>query len=120
MRILSLLAGVALVCGCSASKKASVPRTLGLSIAADEEFRARPEWEEVIRRRVAAVSDVWERQFGIRWAVAVVNPWTSDNNSSAEVLRSSLRGGAPGESMLLLGISSQPHGDSSLGFAAPF
>ena len=120
MRIILLLTGFALLCGCSAGKRAAGPRVLQLSIAADEEFRARPGWEKVVRQRVANVSAVWERQFGIRWEVAVVNPWNSDNNAEAEVLRRSLRGATPGPSTLLLGISCQQHSGYSLGFTAPF
>lgn len=90
-----------------------------LSIAADEEFRGRPDWENVLRHRVAAISPAWEKEFGIRWEVAVINPWLSENGAGAERLYSALRGGASGGSYLQLGIAGQAPVDDSLGYVAP-
>ncbi len=91
-----------------------------LTIAADEEFRTRPDWENVLRRRVAAISQVWEKEFAIRWKVAVVNPWVSENGANGERLHTALRGATAGGSALQLGMAGQSPTDGSLGFVAPF
>lgn len=50
-------------------------RTITLKIAADSDFRKRPDWEAEIQKTVEAVSTIWERQFGIRWTVIEFSPW---------------------------------------------
>ncbi len=121
MRTVWVLVGLLVLCGCGGGKKrAGQPRILHLSIAADEEFRARPEWEHLIHERVQRISRVWEEQVGIRWEVGVVNPWVTENTATAEALRAALGGGTPGGSTLLVGISGQAHAGDSLGSVAPF
>lgn len=50
-------------------------RTITLKIAADSDFRKRPEWQAEIQQAVESVSTIWERQFGIRWTVVDFSPW---------------------------------------------
>ena len=91
-----------------------------ISVAADEEFRARPDWDKLIRQRIETVSRAWEPQFGIRWSVSTVNPWMSQNGANPEMLRRSLQGGTPGGSAILLGVSGQAHPPEMTGYVAPF
>ncbi len=119
MRLAPLLAGVLLLCGC-ADRKTSGPRILRVSVAADQEFRNRSDWEKIIRSRFETIGPHWERQFGIRWEVAVVNAWVSQNGVDAQRLCAALRGGTSGPDAIMLGISGQPAPTDSLGFAAPF
>ena len=62
-----------------AAPKVPSLREIRVRIACDEEFRSRPGWEARARRRLGAASDVYESEFGIRWTVADVVPWRSDD-----------------------------------------
>lgn len=62
-------------------------RAITRKVAADGEFRKRPDWEAEVQRFVEVVSIAWERQLGIRWKVVDFAQWApplSDNflNSS--------------------------------------
>ena len=43
-------------------------RTVTLRVAADETYRAGAEWETDLRKTVQIVSDIYEKQFQIRFA----------------------------------------------------
>jgi Tfp pilus assembly protein PilF len=50
-------------------------RTITLNIAADSDFRKRPDWQVEIQKTVESVSTIWEHQFGIRWKVVGFSSW---------------------------------------------
>jgi tetratricopeptide (TPR) repeat protein len=52
-------------------------RTVTMRIAVDAAYRAQPDWEARLRTMVATVSDVWERAFRIRWAIADIVEWSA-------------------------------------------
>ena len=85
-------------------------REITVAIAADEEFRSRSNWRELLKNRLAAVSDFYEREFAIRWKVVSINEWVSDNRGTDMTGRlRELENDAPhGDADIVLGISSQP------------
>jgi len=51
-------------------------RVLTLRVVAEEMYRASPGWEAELRRTVKTVSDIYERNFQIRFQIQEVVPWT--------------------------------------------
>ena len=47
-----------------------------LRLTAEEMYRASPGWEAELRRTVKTVSDIYERNFQIRFQIQEVVPWT--------------------------------------------
>jgi hypothetical protein len=55
------------------------PLRIPVHLFADNaEVRARPVWEKALRERVAAASDVLQRQAGVKLEVVAVGEWSSD------------------------------------------
>lgn len=58
-------------------------RTVTMRLAPDETYRAQPNWEATLRQTVQAVSDIYERQFQIRFVIVDIVPWTSGASGGA-------------------------------------
>lgn len=98
-------------------------RTVSVRIAADEEFRSQRLWEEAIRMRLSAVSQVFEQNFQIRFKIVDIVPWRSDNASpnAAELVKDLERDVPRGGAEILLGFSGQaPQTTRERGGATPF
>ena len=52
-------------------------RTVTIRLAADDTYRAQPNWEANLRATVATVSAIYERNFQIRFVILDVVPWTA-------------------------------------------
>jgi hypothetical protein len=52
-------------------------RTMTMRLAADDTYRAQPNWEANLRATVATVSAISERNFQIRFVILDVVPWTT-------------------------------------------
>ena len=72
-------------------------RTNTMRAAADDTYRAQPQWEGDLRNTVQAVSDIYEKQFRARFVVLDVVPFTAfpraslrrqPNRASTTVLKS--------------------------------
>jgi hypothetical protein len=62
--------------------RAEEPRTVTLRVAADETYRAQNGWEGTIRSAVGTVSDIYTKQFQIRFVIRDIVPWTLGESSS--------------------------------------
>jgi hypothetical protein len=84
-------------------------RVITVRIAAAEPVRAQSGWEEGITRGMKNVSDVWEREFKIRFVLLDLVPWSTARTSydTSQLLR--LRRDVPrGAAELLVGLSGRP------------
>ncbi len=52
-------------------------RTVTMRVAADDTYRAQPNWETNLRATVATVSAIYERSFQIRFVIFDIVPWTA-------------------------------------------
>ena len=52
-------------------------RTVTMRLAADDTYRAQPNWEANLRATVATVSAIYERNFQIRFVILDIVPWTT-------------------------------------------
>jgi hypothetical protein len=52
-------------------------RTVTLRVAADDAYRAQPNWEANLRATVATVSAIYERNFQIRIVILDIVPWAA-------------------------------------------
>ena len=52
-------------------------RTLKVEVAVDQIVSQRPDWRKAIEKRVQVASDLYEKNFGIRFAVTRIVPWES-------------------------------------------
>lgn len=97
-------------------------RVIAVHVACDEEFRSVRGWEAIIRERLKAVSEIYDRRFNIRWQMTDLSKWNSsdsifDSNAIAAQLQSSVK---RGEAEVLLGVSGKQSRDGALGSAIPF
>src|SRR5215470_3677221 len=101
-------------------------RTVTLRAAADETYRAGAEWETGLRRTVQIVSDIYEKQFQIRFAILDVVPFTTPPQASlhrhAPLSRvGSMAATVPiGDADLLIGFSGGACDGGTHGAANPF
>lgn len=109
-RSLAATAFLALASVATARAETTEVREIALTIAADEEFRARGDWQEMLESRIATVSDFYEREFGIRWRIQRIRDWVSDNRGTdmSSRLRELETDVPPGDADVVLGVSSQP------------
>jgi hypothetical protein len=56
-------------------------REIRVRLAADEEFRSHPNWKGEAAMRLTFASDVYEREFRIRWVIAGFAEWKSDDDA---------------------------------------
>lgn len=70
---------VAVVLGTSSPGQAQPAdlRTVTLRLAADDTYRAQPNWEANLRATVGTVSAIYERNFQIRFVILDIVPWAS-------------------------------------------
>jgi tetratricopeptide (TPR) repeat protein len=85
-RLLVGTIGAALVvaagqCGAEAVMDGAV-RVLRVRVAADDELRARADWEQVVRDHLQFASDYYEKTFDIRFDVQEIVAWDSDDESA--------------------------------------
>lgn len=78
------VAGILFILGAVPVLVRSSVRTVSVKLVADEEFRmtgrAWPgDWSHNLRGELAAVSEEFEERFGIRFAIAAIGGWMSDN-----------------------------------------
>lgn len=52
-------------------------RIIKVRAAADQEFRKRPDWQNIIQKRMKTVSDLFEKNFDIRFELIDTVPWDS-------------------------------------------
>jgi Flp pilus assembly protein TadD len=57
-------------------------RTLSMRVAADDTYRTRPQWEADLRNTVQVVSDIYEKQFQLRFVILDVVPFTASPHAS--------------------------------------
>ncbi len=93
----------------ASSNPPAIGREIRVRIACDEEWRAQRDWEETARERLADASDVFEREFGIRWKAVDVVPWTSNDAAATlgDLLEQVERDVPHGDVDLLLAFSGQ-------------
>lgn len=81
-------------------------RTVRVRVAADREFRSTRGWESAIRHGFRAVSNLYERKFGIRWEIAEMVNWSSSQlNGDYHDLDSLEESVGRGQSEVLVGFS---------------
>jgi tetratricopeptide (TPR) repeat protein len=97
-------------------------RTLTVHAAADEEFRAQPQWRQLIASRLKAISDLYQANFRIRWRLARVSEWASgDGSRDADALEEQLRSQLQRQGAdILLGFTAQQIRGHELGSVNPF
>jgi tetratricopeptide (TPR) repeat protein len=109
-----VLSAMLVLCGpfgqCAHAQSTEV-RTVTLRVAADESYRAGAEWEADLRRTVQIVSDIYEKQFQIRFVILDVVPFTLPSQASLHRyaplnrLQSMATAVPIGEAELLIGFS---------------
>jgi hypothetical protein len=101
-------------------------RTITMRAAADDTYRAQPRWEIDLRNAVQAVSDIYEKQFHVRFVVLDVVPFTASPHASLRRHASLNRldrmiAEVPiGEAELLIGFSGGSCEGGVRGVAQPF
>jgi tetratricopeptide (TPR) repeat protein len=85
-------------------------RTITVRVAADEPIRSQSGWEAGITRGMKNVSDVWEREFKIRFVLLDLVPWSTARTSydTSQLLKSLRRDVPRGAAELLVGFSGRP------------
>lgn len=94
----------------TATATSNKPLTIAVRLLVDEEERAaRPRWEERLRKRLAAASDILRQHCGVSFAAAGVGTWNSDNqiNDFEQSLREFETRVPPGDARLVIGFTSQ-------------
>jgi tetratricopeptide (TPR) repeat protein len=109
-----LLIVVLALCGCRSGQHL---RTIRVRVAADEKFRARPNWKEVASARLAAINPIFA-PMGVRWEMGVALDWVADPGQTLEGLRRQMAGYI-GPDAIALGMLSGPRG-GEMGAANPF
>ncbi len=87
------------------------PVRLGVKILVDDaDRRAREAWEKALRKRVAAASEVLERQYGVRLEVVGAGEWASDPQAkdTAALLADFEKKVKPDPKAVAVGFSSRP------------
>ena len=83
-------------------------RTVTIRVVVDEAYRAQWDWEATLRRSVAAVSAIYEKNFQIRFAILDVVPKTFGESVPARRLLDMIKSSVPiGDADILVGFSHQ-------------
>ena len=82
---LAALATIGLASSDVAHAQPAGVRTVTMRAAADETYRAQPNWEQNLRATVATVSTIYEQTFQIRFVVLDIVPWTAGALRSGSV-----------------------------------
>lgn len=53
-------------------------RTITIRVAAHQTVRLRDNWQKAIQARVEAVSEIYEREFRIRWSIVDFGDWNAN------------------------------------------
>jgi len=81
--------------GLARAQPASAPpaeiRPVTVRAVADENYRAAPGWDAMLRRTIQSVSDIYERNFQIRLVVRDVVPWTIGSGVSIDRMLARVR-----------------------------
>ena len=96
-------------------------RTISLRLVADETYRARDGWEPALHSTVTRVSEIYAKQFQIRFVVRDVVPWTLGETVPARemLVRLKARMGI-GEADVVVAFSHGRCGPLQYGAALPF
>jgi Tfp pilus assembly protein PilF len=70
-------------------------RTVTMRLAADDTYRAQPNWEANLRATVATVSAIYERNFQIRFVILDIVPWTTGGLTAERSLLTKLAADVP-------------------------
>jgi tetratricopeptide (TPR) repeat protein len=117
------VATLLVVCLAVAHRAAAHPddvRTLTMRAAADEHYRALPNWEAALRGTAAKVSEIYEKRFRVRFALLDVVPFTVGALRAKERLTRMMADVPIGEADLLIGFSSGRCDEVARGWARPF
>jgi tetratricopeptide (TPR) repeat protein len=101
-------------------------RTLTMRVAADDTYRTRPQWEVDLRNTVQVVSDIYEKQFQVRFVILDVVPFTAPpgaslgRRASPNRLDRMIADVPVGDADLLIGFSGGPCEDRVRGVAQAF
>ena len=83
-------------------------RTVTMRVAPDETYRAQRNWEAALRSTVATISDIYEKNFQIRFVILDIVPWTASQPGSPQRLMSQMMAAVPvGEADVLVGFSNR-------------
>ncbi len=83
-------------------------RTVTMRVAPDETYRAQRNWEAALRSTVATISDIYEKNFQIRFVILDIVPWTAGPPGSPQRLISQMMAAVPvGEADVLVGFSNR-------------
>ncbi len=99
-------------------------RVIKIKVAADQIFQKRSDWEEVLRKRIQAVSDLYEKNFDIRFALTTMVPFESPEFKPGEdpkvykgLLAGILDDMPRGDAELLIGFTGRASGLATVGFS---
>jgi Flp pilus assembly protein TadD len=70
-------------------------RTVTMRVAADDTYRAQPNWEANLRAIVGTVSAIYERNFQIRLVILDIVPWTTGGLTAERSLLTKLAADVP-------------------------
>lgn len=101
--------------------RAEEPRTVTLRVAADETYRAQNGWEGTIRSAVGTVSDIYTKQFQIRFVIRDIVPWTLGESSSVREMVRRLQAEIPsGDADVIVAFTRGRCAPLEYGAAMPF
>ena len=79
-----------------------------MRVAPDETYRAQPNWEGALRSTVARISDIYEKNFQIRFVILDIVPWTAGAPGSPQRLIGQMMSAVlVGEADVLVGFSNR-------------
>ncbi|HET8578601.1 MAG TPA: tetratricopeptide repeat protein [Methylomirabilota bacterium] len=103
-----IFATVSLGCTHPSHAQSADVRTVTMRAVVDEAYRGLPNWEATLRRTVAAVSDIYEKNFQIRFTILDVVPKTFGEFVSPRHLVDMMKASVPiGDADVLVGFSHQ-------------
>ena len=83
-------------------------RTVTIRVAPDETYRAQPNWEVALRNTVATISDIYEKNFQIRFVILDIVPWSAGPPGSSQRLIRQMMAAVPvGDADVLVGFSNR-------------
>jgi Flp pilus assembly protein TadD len=101
--------------------RAEEPRTVTLRVAADETYRAQNGWEGTIRSAVGTVSDIYTKQFQIRFVIRDIVPWTLGESTSVREMVRRLQSEIPsGDADVIVAFTRGRCAPLEYGAAMPF
>jgi tetratricopeptide (TPR) repeat protein len=113
-----------LVLGLAVERSTAQPvdvRTVTMRVAADESYRSLPDWEANLRRIVRVVSDIYEKQFQIRFVVLDLVQFQTRPRGSVDRHLEKLVADVPiGEADVLIGFTGEGCVDRAGGAARAF